>query len=216
VSAETATDGAAFYQGSNLHVTFYDMLYGKNAGRFGDLAWYNTLAEHLGSTILDGGCGSGRVMQALVRAGRDIVAFDASTELLQQANVKARAVASPQCSILLSRQRMETFKFAKAFNLMVFGYYGFSNLLEPEQRIGCLKQIAAHLAPRGLAVLHLPAAEQLCSEVPQAEIDKMHLQHKVATGIGPDLLLAQFVSAIQYDPLLKLNRPVFSRHFVAS
>ena len=94
-------------------------------------------------------------------------------ELLQQANIKGRAVAGPSCQILLSRQRLEALKFANTFNLTVLGHYGFSNLFAPEQRQTCLKQVAAHLAPRGLAVVHLPAAHLLSCDVAQEEINKM-------------------------------------------
>lgn len=201
MSAEaTMQDGAAFYQGDSLHITFYDMLYGNVASsHYGDLEWYDALATHTGPRILDAGCGSGRVALALKRPGRDICAIDASAEMLQQAYNKASANPSADCRIVLSPQRLESFRFDSQFDLILLTYYSFSSLLHPEQRLACLKQVAAHLAPEGRAVLHLPAPELLRREVPPEELRRMQVEHKVNTGFGPSLLLAQFVSAMRYD-----------------
>jgi len=196
-------DGAAFYQGDNLHVTFYDQLYGTNAQQYGDIAWYDVMAEQTGSRILDAGCGSGRVLLGLVRAGRDLTGIDASAELLQQAHRKAIALARPEYRIVLSPQRMENFRFERQFDLILCSYYSFSNLLYAEQRHACLKQIAEHLAPNGRVVLHLPAAELLSREVSATEIASMRAEHKINTGIGPSMVLLQFVTAMHYDPTLK-------------
>lgn len=198
-------DGAAFYRGDSLHVSFYDRLYGDLGNRYGDVAWYDTLAEHTGKRILDAACGSGRILQALAKPGRSLTGFDASAELLAIANTKAAAVASPECHILLSPQRLETFTFKEQFDLIIVGYYAFSNLLHPALRHSCLKQIAAHLAPNGRAVLHLPAAELLRREVAPEELQAMRAEYSINTGLGPSLKLLQFVSAMQYDAASKVR-----------
>lgn len=163
------TDGSEFFKGRNLRVGFYDLLFGRASNLIGELEFYRGFTAGAGS-VLEAACGSGRLFPALGAPGRLLVGFDASLELLSQAQAHYHGNAGLGRPLLCA-QRMEDFGFGRRFERIVVGYYGFSYVLDPEGRRNFMQRIADHLTPDGQAVLHLPDADLLRRPVPQAEID---------------------------------------------
>jgi SAM-dependent methyltransferase len=163
------TDGSDFFRGQNLRVGFYDLLFGRASNLIGELDFYRDFTAGTGS-VLEAACGSGRLFPALGAPGRLLVGFDASQELLTQAQAHYHGNAGLGRPLLCA-QRMEDFAFGCRFDRIVVGYYGLSYVLEPEGRRSFMQRIADHLTPDGQAVLHLPDADLLRRPVPQAEID---------------------------------------------
>ena len=162
-------DGAAFFSGHNLRVGFYDLLFGRASNLIGEAEFYRNFTAGTGN-VLEAACGSGRLFPALGAPGRLLVGFDASVELLQQAQTHYDGntdLGQP----LLCAQRMENFAFGCRFERIIVGYYGLSYVLDPDGRRRFLQRIADHLTPDGQAVLHLPDADLLRRPVPQSEID---------------------------------------------
>ena len=162
-------DGAAFFSGHNLRVGFYDLLFGRASNLIGEAEFYRNFTAGTGN-VLEAACGSGRLFPALGAPGRLLVGFDASVELLQQAQTHYGGntdLGRP----LLCAQRMENFAFGCRFERIIVGYYGLSYVLDPDGRRRFLQRIADHLTPDGQAVLHLPDADLLRRPVPQSEID---------------------------------------------
>lgn len=192
-------DGAAWFDGNSLHNLLYDPLYGSAMANSGDKAFMKALAADA-TDILDAACGTGRLFTSLARPGRRIEAFDASEILLQQAAVRAQKLEH-LVPIGLSRQRLESFSYPAKFDLIVVAYYGFSCLLDPADRDSCLRRIAAHLKPGGLAVLHLPAPELLAREVPSNELAAMRSVRAIRQQNGLEFQLEHTVTAMEYDPV---------------
>ncbi|MCH2396233.1 class I SAM-dependent methyltransferase [Oceanibaculum sp.] len=152
-----------------MRVGFYDLLFGRASNLIGEAEFYRDFTAGTRS-VLEAACGSGRLFPALGAPGRLLVGFDASVELLQQAQTHYDGnthLGQP----LLCAQRMEDFAFGCRFQRIVVGYYGLSYVLDPDGRRSFLQRIADHLTPDGQAVLHLPDADLLRRPVPQAEID---------------------------------------------
>lgn len=165
-------DGASFYCESSLHIKCYDILYSGVAAQYKDIEFYEKLAMESRYNILDAACGTGRIFTKLAGEHRTITAFDASEELLAVARKRASSLEAEK-NVSIQQSYLETFDFNKQFDLIIVGYYGFSYLLTEDKQIACLRNIKRHLAPNGIAVLHLPEPSLLCRSVPQHEIDSM-------------------------------------------
>src|SRR5438874_377731 len=69
---------------------FYDL---DHAGFADDLDFWRNLARQIGGPVLEVGCGSGRVLLPLARAGFEVVGIDTSAPMLDR--LKARLHAEP-------------------------------------------------------------------------------------------------------------------------
>ncbi|MBK8068175.1 MAG: class I SAM-dependent methyltransferase [Rhodanobacteraceae bacterium] len=61
---------------------------------FDDIGWYRALARAADGPVLELGCGTGRVLAALLAAGVDAVGVDRSGAMLQQARLRCGPAAS--------------------------------------------------------------------------------------------------------------------------
>lgn len=197
-------DGADIFDGDGLHAQLYDLFYGNAPNLAGDQAFYRSLA-HGRARVLDAACGTGRLLEPLCEEGRELFAFDASATLLRRARVHAERLSQAGRSITLSRQRLESFRLPGAFDLILVAYYGFSYLLSEQARRDCLRCLAAHLAPDGIAVLHLPSPRLLSREVPEGEIDAMRASYQInRESDAAPLRIDQSVVAMDYDQHRKI------------
>lgn len=167
------SDGAEFFQGHNLRIDFYDLLFSHAANLAGEEDFYRTFTAGAES-VLEAACGSGRLFGSLSAPRRLLAGFDASEELLRQARR-----AHP--SIPVSCQRLESFAFSRRFARIVLGYYGFSYILQPQGRLSCFQHIATHLTPDGRALVHLPAVAMLQRDIPAAELAELHGTRRIQT-----------------------------------
>lgn len=104
------------------------------------------LTESGGRSVLDAGCGTGRVAIELARRGFAVTGVDADPEMLAAARVKAPELAWAQADLAeladLPADRFDLVLLAG--NVMIF--------LEPETEGRVLGNLAARLAPGGLLV----------------------------------------------------------------
>ena len=104
--------------------------------------------------VLDAGCGAGRHLAALRAAGIPAVGFDYSGDLLAQARMR------PGCRGHLARGDLRALPVAGDLSavLLLFTVFGY---FSDEQNAQVLRDLAGLLAPGGVLVLDLPAAERL-------------------------------------------------------
>lgn len=195
----THEDGLSFFRGDRAHVRFYDILYGGPASRLGDLAFYEKLAEAGRPRVLDAACGTGRIFMALAKPGRSIAAFDGSRELLEVAEARTLELGRTM-DVALHEDRLETFDLGRSFDLVIVGYYGFSYILPEDGRRSCLDRVRRHLAPGGIAVLHLPHPSLLRRAVPPHELETMRTHYTIPRDSGPAFELLFGVEAMDFDP----------------
>jgi SAM-dependent methyltransferase len=167
------SDGAEFFQGNNLRIGFYDLLFSHAANLAGEEDFYRTFTAGAES-VLEAACGSGRLFGSLSAPGRLLAGFDASEDLLRQAHRAYPAIP-------VSCQRLESFAFSRCFARIVLSYYGLSYILQPQGRISCFQRIAAHLTPDGRALVHVPAAAMLERDIPAAELAELHGKRRIQT-----------------------------------
>jgi SAM-dependent methyltransferase len=139
--------------GSREHyddAALYDYEYRR---RRADVAFYRELAhKRLGDSgrILELGAGTGRITVALARGGHEVVAVDASPQML--ARLRSRVAALPK--VLGSRIEvvpgdLRNFDVKGKFPLAIAAFNVLEHLYTRGELHACLERVAAHLTPGG-------------------------------------------------------------------
>jgi SAM-dependent methyltransferase len=116
-----------------------------------DLPLWEELADEAGGPVLDLGCGTGRVTLHLARRGHTVLGLDRDPELL--AALRQRAAGMPAEAELGDAA---DFALGAEFGLALAPMQ-LVQLLAPERRTSCLRRVASHLRPGGLAALAIVA-----------------------------------------------------------
>lgn len=122
-----------------------------------DIELYQGLIEKAGGPVLDAGCGTGRLLLPLLRAGIDIDGSDASADMLEWCR---RNAESEQLSVDLFPQAMHELHLTRQYRtVIVCGAFGLGGTRA--QDLEGLRRIRQHLMPGGLFVMdhHLPNLE---------------------------------------------------------
>jgi SAM-dependent methyltransferase len=136
-----------------------------------DLALWEELAERTGGPVLELGCGTGRVALHLARRGYETVGLDVDPELLaamaeRAANLPVEPVAADASDFSLDRE------IGLALAPMQF----LQLLDDSDDRVACLRRVAAPLRPGGLVaaaiVEEMPASDGALPPLPDVrEVD---------------------------------------------
>ncbi|MET0558289.1 MAG: class I SAM-dependent methyltransferase [Solirubrobacterales bacterium] len=113
-----------------------------------DLGLWLQLAERAAGPVLDLGCGTGRVALHLARRGFDVVGVDAEGALIEE--LGARATGLPVRGVVGDARELE---LGTEFSVVLAPMQLVQLLAGGAERIACLRGIAAHLLPGGLAAL---------------------------------------------------------------
>jgi SAM-dependent methyltransferase len=135
----------------SLFAKFYDAYVGDYTQ---DLPLYLGLASKVKSPILEIGCGSGRVLLPLLRAGHKVTGVDISGEMLQLAIDKLDKNQLQEKSTLLNYNFVNQ-ALPQTFGLALVTFYTFNYLLSPEHQRAFLDHVAESLLPGSSIALHL-------------------------------------------------------------
>lgn len=130
---------------------FYDQVYADVAPS--DLEFYLELARDCGGPVLELGCGTGRVVLPLARAGFRVTGVDSSAEMLKQ--LRAKLADEPdevQKRVALVEGTMEGADLGEKFALVTMPFRAFQHMLTVEQQQAALATVTRHLAKGGLYV----------------------------------------------------------------
>jgi SAM-dependent methyltransferase len=132
---------------------YYDAYF---VGVPGDVGFYVDEARRAGSPVLELGCGTGRVLLPMARAGVRVVGLDCSGELLDRTR-RLQAGLSPAVRrrIELVQADMREFRLGRRFRLAVIPYRSFQHLLTPVDQAQALECVRDHLRPRGLLAFNV-------------------------------------------------------------
>ncbi len=119
-----------------------------------DIEFYLSYAKAQGDPVLELGCGTGRVLLELAKAGHRVTGLDLSERMLAQCKEKLAALpASAQTRVTLVQGDMTAFDLGETFRLITIPFRPFQHLLETQQQLDCLRSVARHLAPGGKLIL---------------------------------------------------------------
>src|SRR2546422_1167835 len=132
-----------------------------------DVAFYvaeaTRVARESRATVLELGCGTGRVLLPLARAGHDVTGIDASAAMLARCRAKlAREPASVRDRVALYEGDVRAFTLPRSparsvgtadegpgFTLSIAPFRILQHLVTPADQIRCLAGVRQHLTPGG-------------------------------------------------------------------
>ncbi len=131
--------------------TLYTLLH---RGSPGDVAFYRRVCDGAGS-VLELGCGDGRVLAALRAPGRTLVGLDLHPGMVEA----ARARLADDAAVHLGD--MADFALDARFDRVIVPFTGFYCLPDDDAMVACLRAVRRHLAPGGRLVFDAYPGEPL-------------------------------------------------------
>lgn len=129
----------------------YDLQY---AGYRDDLPFYLRLADDLGSPVLELGAGTGRVTEAMARAGHSVVAVDAAPAMLERATRRLKTRSLDQ-RVSLVEADMRTLDLDQTFPLVIAPFNTLMHLYTVADQDAALARVRRHMEPGGVFAFDL-------------------------------------------------------------
>ncbi|UCC85572.1 MAG: class I SAM-dependent methyltransferase [Anaerolineales bacterium] len=130
-------------------VSFYERFYGE---RHDDLQMYRDFALAADGSILELGCGTGRVLIPLALDGHNVTGLELSADMLARAQAKVDA-AQLGDRVTLIQGDMRDFEIPSRFGLAFIPINTFMHCYDTQEQLACLRRIHGHLQPGGQLVV---------------------------------------------------------------
>jgi SAM-dependent methyltransferase len=155
----------------DVYARFYDLDYQDLED---DLFLVEQFAARCGSPILELGCGTGRVLLPLARAGYQVTGVDLSAGMLAEARRKA-AAEGLEGRVDLVQQDVRKLELDGRFTMAFSVLNSFMHLADLDEQLAALARIRHHLKPDGLFLLSLfnPDLGRLLDFRGQVTLDKV-------------------------------------------
>jgi SAM-dependent methyltransferase len=132
-----------------------------------DVPFFVEAAQQSGGSVLELGCGTGRVLIPTAQAGIEVVGLDLSPHMLRVC--RERLLHEPECvrsRVRLVQADMRRFALARDFKLVMIPFRPFQHLTSVDDQQACLECISRHLTPGGRLILDIfnPSLEALVSD----------------------------------------------------
>ncbi|HEY3279736.1 MAG TPA: class I SAM-dependent methyltransferase [Gemmatimonadales bacterium] len=115
-----------------------------------DVAFYVEEAEQVRGPVLELGCGTGRILLPLARAGHTVVGLDSSPPML--ARCRERIAAEPAAvrgRITLHQHDVRDFDLGTTYPLVIAPFRVLQHLITIKEQLAFLAAVARHLAAGG-------------------------------------------------------------------
>ncbi len=142
------------YHGPNVRL--YDIVERYTA----DVPFYVEAARCAGGPVLELGCGTGRVLIPMARAGAEVTGLDLSADMLDSCRAKLKAEpAAVAARVNLVQGDMRRYHLgAGRFALVVCPLFTFIHLRTRQDKLAMLARAAEHLRPGGTLLLEAELA----------------------------------------------------------
>jgi SAM-dependent methyltransferase len=118
-----------------------------------DVQFYVDEARGAGGRVLEVGCGTGRILLPIARAGLPVDGMDASSQMLERCEAKLRAESEAiRNRVTLRKGDARSFDLGRTFDLVTAPFRVMQHLTTTEEQLGFLDSAARHLAPGGRLV----------------------------------------------------------------
>lgn len=115
-----------------------------------DVGFYVEEAKATRGTVLEVGCGTGRILLPIARAGCDITGIDSSRQMLERCRAKLAAEpAAVQRRVNLVLNEMRTFDLDATYPLIIAPFRVVQHLTTVDDQLQFLATVARHLVPQG-------------------------------------------------------------------
>ena len=129
---------------------FYDDIYRDLTE---DIPFYlRLLSDDPSISVLEIGCGTGRITLPLSQIGSDVTGMDNSKHMLEKLKDK---MGPYDCMPKLTLKNMINFEFNEKFDLVIIPFRGFQSLLRVREQDQCLESIKNVLANNGRLIINL-------------------------------------------------------------
>ncbi len=155
---------------SGVTAELYDKVYeGVRGGR--DVEFYVDEAVKSGGPVLELGCGTGRVLLPIARAGIEITGLDFFEPMLSALREKLkREPEEVRRRVELVKADMRRFELGRKFALVIIPFRPFQHIVEVEDQLSCLASIRDHLVEDGRLIFDVFNARlEYISGPPQVE-----------------------------------------------
>jgi SAM-dependent methyltransferase len=124
-----------------------------------DLEFYLDFAESANGTVLELGCGTGRILIPIAAAGYDITGLDFSDHMLDRCRQKLESQPQDvQKRIRLVKSDMAVFDLPETFSLATAPFRVFQHLISADEQLSCLRCVNNHMEMGGKFVFDLSRA----------------------------------------------------------
>lgn len=199
-SVLTTTGGLAVGQDTyDDMVRFYEM---EHRTFLEDLALYRGFAERCRGSLLELGCGTGRLLIPLAEAGFNVVGVDCSAPMLACARRETASLPTSVASrITLIQGDMRSIRLRAHFPMVFIPLNTFVHLLTRQDQLRALAAVAHHLSSEGRLIIDL-ANPVLLLDLPQP----LTLRRRWDDEESGETII-KFTSA-QFDPASQLEELV--------
>ena len=140
MSMDTGYDRYAFV------AEFYDHVVPYRERR--DVEFFVTMAQQANGPVLEAGCGTGRILTPMARAGVEITGLDVSQTMLA---ICRKCLAAEPLEVQKRARVLEA--DMRQFHLATLPFRSFQHLLSPADQSSCLSVVHRHLVPGGRMIL---------------------------------------------------------------
>jgi len=145
-----------YYAPGSLSAAYYDLITDADVRLRGDEDIYASLAPP-GASILELGCGSGRLTAGLAGRGFQVAGVDIAAAMLVHAEMRVAALpAEVRNRIALRRGDMTALDLKRPFDLVICPFFTLAHVPAGAAWANTFATAARHLAAGGLAAFHLP------------------------------------------------------------
>ena len=121
-----------------------------------DAAFYVEAAREAGGPVLELGCGTGRVLIEIARAGVEVIGLDLAQPMLDiQRDKLAAEPDDVRERVRLVHGDMCSFDLDREFALVIIPFRPFQHLIDVDDQLACLRCINRHLPVGGRFILDL-------------------------------------------------------------
>jgi len=193
-----------YYAEKGLSAAFYDTVTAADARLAGDVDIYAELIPP-GGSVLELGCGTGRLSFALAERGYSVLGIDIAPAMLAQANAK-RAELDPAVArrVAFKRGDMTALDVRQAFDAVICPYFTLAHVPRGMAWRNTFATAARHLKSGGIAAFHLPLLEVM-NQPPPTNPDLPVLDEPTPTGTRLRLYVRERVFR---EPLSRLDQTI--------
>ncbi len=155
-----------YYAAKAASTVYYDLVTEVDKSIAGDIDIYASLVPQ-GGAVLELGAGTGRVALSLAQRGFQVTGLDIAPAMLAQAKAKRAELGSEVADrVKFVKADMTAFDLGCTFDAVICTFYTMAHLPPGPLWERTFKAISRHLAPGGVAAVHLPSEVQMRAAPP--------------------------------------------------